>query len=1029
MAKSLTIQNKSGEDLYPITVSSLVFDKNTGVSVEEELSDKLEQSDLKTVNGYSLVGSGNIVIPKGDKGDPLTYADLTAAQKAELAQPAAEQAQLAAQHLANIQDTINDLDPSQSTEDAVLALTAQLASTNSDVLSIEETLNGHKVFVGRQDIDLQQSNVVNLVVNSNGAWTTGAGSSYVIQATGYYLSVTASSEYNGIVAFFKKTPPSTTTNASTVASTYKATYDTGTGYIYYLVSAGTTNIILIPKDATHIIIKATNSSANDVSPHLVYQYKGTKYVSGIVSSFNLVKQVFNSGRIIPEVESGSFYTATGTDYPTTSDTVVRTKDYIEATSLYIKPGSARYCVYGYDISGNFISSNGGFITEETEISIQGCSLYRMLFGRADQSNLIPADFDSLDVEIYINGIDGAQVLTTNDIVDNLTIGGSDKALSAEQGKILSQRFDGIYTQVDLSQYEQYDLVILSQSKVWATSGKCKLVPVTAGDKFICASNGTNTAYVAFLKNNSMVANNAPSFAHQCDLVAISYSSDPVELTAPSDARYLYMATTYSGDRTPTVSKMTENGIESRIQTLEQNNSGGDASDFNRINLVNLSDAIGNSLHPATYSIDSNGYEIPTTREHLAAMKKAHQLTSLKWTPLLDVPRSTGVFPAGVEVTGLPYSSVKECNKYVGYDVSIHTFMTAVNNPYSLLYTECVSSDDSRSAWGITYHSTGVNPARTYFGQVCSVFASQVCGLNEQWATAYFAWLRNYGSRFSKNYDQSAQGLAIGDVYVMSGHTRCICALKRNSNGDVTHVEVAEAYPYTIKHTLYTAAQFDAKVQSENATIYRSLELYKIKYEPSEYVAIDGETPTTVTYNNDICTFAGDKATFREGDIIVIDYNLKSVGAWTQMELYKDNTLIDTITIDTSEHYVNLTSRNLSYGNYKARMKNGSNYSGYTYWEILQTDVTISTVNGKSTISWISANGKALSYCICNIGGGQLAFNEITKEDSEAQTVLVDLYKLNYQQSTAPLRDYDVYLKVNFQGEYGRVTNTPISVAF
>lgn len=69
MAKSLTIQNKSGEDLYPVTVSSLVFNRNTGVSVEEELSDKLEQSDLKTVNGYSLVGSGNIVIPKGDKGD------------------------------------------------------------------------------------------------------------------------------------------------------------------------------------------------------------------------------------------------------------------------------------------------------------------------------------------------------------------------------------------------------------------------------------------------------------------------------------------------------------------------------------------------------------------------------------------------------------------------------------------------------------------------------------------------------------------------------------------------------------------------------------------------------------------------------------------------------------------------------------------------------------------------------------------------------------------------------------------------
>jgi hypothetical protein len=42
-------------------------------------------TNIKTINNTSVLGSGNISIPKGDKGDPLTYADLTAAQKLEIA--------------------------------------------------------------------------------------------------------------------------------------------------------------------------------------------------------------------------------------------------------------------------------------------------------------------------------------------------------------------------------------------------------------------------------------------------------------------------------------------------------------------------------------------------------------------------------------------------------------------------------------------------------------------------------------------------------------------------------------------------------------------------------------------------------------------------------------------------------------------------------------------------------------------------------------------------------------------------------
>lgn len=134
MAKSLTIKNSNNEILYPKTVSALVYDDNTGDTVAEQIAGKQDTlvsgTNIKTINNNSIIGNGNIEIPKGD---PLTYADLTAEQKAELAQPATEQALLAAQYLESIQDAIGDLDLSQSSDDAIVALAAKQGALEGEL--------------------------------------------------------------------------------------------------------------------------------------------------------------------------------------------------------------------------------------------------------------------------------------------------------------------------------------------------------------------------------------------------------------------------------------------------------------------------------------------------------------------------------------------------------------------------------------------------------------------------------------------------------------------------------------------------------------------------------------------------------------------------------------------------------------------------------------------------------------------------------------------------------------------------------
>ena len=66
---------------------------------------------------------------------------------------------------------------------------------------------------------------------------------------------------------------------------------------------------------------------------------------------------------------------------------------------------------------------------------------------------------------------------------------------------------------------------------------------------------------------------------------------------------------------------------------------------------------------------------------------------------------------------MAYSSVKEINTYVGRNVSFYTFMTAVNNPKSKIYTEDLSAPP--------YHGTH---SATYYGITCSQAVNYALGI-------------------------------------------------------------------------------------------------------------------------------------------------------------------------------------------------------------------------------------------------------------------------------------------------------------
>lgn len=307
------------------------------------------------------------------------------------------------------------------------------------------------------------------------------------------------------------------------------------------------------------------------------------------------------------------------------------------------------------------------------------------------------------------------------------------------------------------------------------------------------------------------------------------------------------------------------------------------------------------------------------------------------------------------------------------------------------------------------------------GIVCNIFGLYAIGYPIPYDTGNWKSLAKKGI-FKVKSAQKAEYFQIGDIIVEPGHCNVITDVLREGNS-VMSVEWSESKPPFPVANRYTVAEANSRLQTRRGIIYR-LSVPCNYYEKSEFVAVIDEILSgSYSYNNDICTFAGDYAVFREGQKIYLNYNLDTVKAWTGVQLYKDDVLIDTLTIDTSEHEIDLTGLNLEYGDYKARMTDGSNYSDYTYFYILQTDVSVTyNEDGTMTVDFGSSNGTPLFLRLCKIDGGPIGILPLTEDEVRDGSVTFNPQDL---QQGYDLVHNGTYLKVYFSSEYGRVTNEPI----
>lgn len=202
---------------------------------------------------------------------------------------------------------------------------------------------------------------------------------------------------------------------------------------------------------------------------------------------------------------------------------------------------------------------------------------------------------------------------------------------------------------------------------------------------------------------------------------------------------------------------------------------------------------------------------PSWQERAAA--HARILSQVKWTPVAGTMpnRSGGFFESGKELTGVPYSSVRSEGRYIGFDIGLRTFLAAVENPLSVLYTE---------------NLTGKVPnAAAYYGSVCSAYTSYAlqCGVSEV--------SRRYGPQISDGIrlveSQSAEAAQVGDVIytphlteTSGSHVEMVTAVMRDDQGRVITVRVEESRPPTTQSTDRSAANFNAHLASRNKQLFR-----------------------------------------------------------------------------------------------------------------------------------------------------------------------------------------------------------------
>lgn len=376
--------------------------------------------------------------------------------------------------------------------------------------------------------------------------------------------------------------------------------------------------------------------------------------------------------------------------------------------------------------------------------------------------------------------------------------------------------------------------------------------------------------------------------------------------------------------------------------------------------------------------------------------RAYQLANLKWMPLSKLEYNNGrVYLPNNIVVGVPYSSVKETQTYIGQDISFYTFITALNNPQSLLYTEKLDQSP--------YNGTN---CRLYYGVVCSSAVMYALGISIPYSTFFI----NDGELFDKSIYQSPENIELCSILLEYGHVSMVVGINRDSQNNITSVLLFDS---SVTGTFIKEIDFPSFCKWWNE---KQIVMYTYKYFERNTQIIDFSQDRFI-YDGSLlpevlplCPNKGDMSSYSIKDSIVINILDNN---YTHLELFSGDALINKHQIEE------ITSSDVVYtslmpGEYKARLSNNDSSTDYVFFEVIDTTTDVTIGNNKIIVTPCSKNGIVDFISINSLNGAYKKISNVPNSKGK--------YELLYSIDDNP----NMNVRVVYRGRYGRVMyQTPI----
>ena len=341
------------------------------------------------------------------------------------------------------------------------------------------------------------------------------------------------------------------------------------------------------------------------------------------------------------------------------------------------------------------------------------------------------------------------------------------------------------------------------------------------------------------------------------------------------------------------------------------------------------------------------HTIPQNVGELNVIKRARQLTDMKWTSEINLPRVSmidsdnydspanyvdDVFLADTEYTGVPYSS----QNFVGDTIGINTFVTAMYNSQRSKMKDSAKVDRNTAAM---------------YGTVCVTLTSYALKLPIV-SSGYYHLIPDLV--LIGTVPSTVDDIQLGDVIIEPSHAALITDIIRENNA-VKYVEVSESTKHGLENADKQGMQWGGICRRKlwavgnyvrwfgNFSLYRYSKVASVPYEENEYVSIgDGlgfrKNPylACMPYEGDYYHYS---RLLTGINVLVLDTH------YTSLFVYKDGALLATYPITPQTESVNVTLDGGGY--YTANLLDGNNHaSGSCHWMVnTTTDITYTVANG------------------------------------------------------------------------------------